>query len=140
VAVAAGAVVVAPALTRAADGTLAVVWTDGTATRSAVSRDGGATWSAPVTVGGAARSVAAAFTAGGILGVARNVPSGAGSSAVVSLSRDRGTSYGAPTPLDVAGAASSSRIALAGDSTGRFRAVWQQVTGTAAELRTATVG
>ena len=74
---------------------------------------GGATWSVPLAVGEAARAVAASFTANGALAVAQSSSTGTGGQAVVSLS---------------------------GDSSGKFRAVWQQVDAAGTQLRTARFG
>ncbi len=126
--VAGGPVTTAPALSRGATGELVVAWTDAAATRTATSSDGGATWSTPTTVAGPATAVAVAHTAGGLLAVAT-----AGDRAAVSVSRDGGVSFFAPQVLD---GVASSGIALAGDSSGRFVAVW----ATTAGLRTATLG
>lgn len=136
--VAAGPVSIAPALARAADGTLAVAWTGAGGTRVATSKDGGATWTAPVVVAPAARSVAVAYSAGGVLAVAVNAIAAGGSQPLVALSN--GAGFGPAVALDAAGGSSTSRIALAGDSTGRFRAVWQQLGATGTELRTTRVG
>jgi hypothetical protein len=123
---------VPPAIGRAADGLLAVAWSDAVATRISTSADGGATWTVSTPVGPPAAAVAVAVARSGRLAVGFTSPQGR----AVTVSPDGGKHFSAP--LALSDGAAAGRVSVVADNSGRWLVAWATQAGIQLARLTAT--